>query len=146
MYANYVTADITAHVDAWQVEFQVDNQVIQREFVFNVAHAYPGMETQSKQISETNTGEKDADFTYDVKMVRIFDDVYVAQEAVAAGYTAPTGATIISQAQLLSQIENDYPFHISFVRSSAVVQVNQSASLTTHLFHPEDSFEVVSDE
>ena len=130
MYANYVTADLTASVDAWHVEFEVDDELIQREFAFQVAHAYPGMDTVTKQLSVSNSGDKQAELLYDIKMARIFDDVYVSQEAIADGYTAPVGAVVLTEAQLLSKVQNDFPFHLTFTRTNQIIQVNGTSSLT----------------
>ena len=40
LYVHTVSGNLRAHVDAWHVEFQVDNQVVEREFNFDI-HEYP---------------------------------------------------------------------------------------------------------
>ena len=129
LYVNTVSADLTAHVDAWQVQFEVDGQTVARSFVFNVAHAYPGMANASKTITVTNSGEKVANIEYEVRYVRIFDDEYIATEAINEGETAPVGATVASASQLLTMIGSTYPFVISFSNTSAVINPSANANL-----------------
>ena len=102
LYLHTVSANLSAHVEAWQVSFEVDGQTVEREFVFDIAHAYPGMTTTSKTVSIANSGEKDADIGYKIKSYRIFNQVYISSEAVAEGATVPTGAnTSFTEAQIL---------------------------------------------
>lgn len=41
LYVTTVSTNMTVHVDAWSVNFEVDNQVIEREFLLEVEQAYP---------------------------------------------------------------------------------------------------------
>ena len=130
LYVNTVSADLTAHVDAWQVMFEVDGQTVDRSFVFNITHAYPGMTNATKTITVTNSGEKIADIEYEVRYVRIFDDEYIATEAVSEGETVPVGATTASASQLLTMIGNTYPFEITLSGTSATLDPEDDTSLT----------------
>ena len=58
LYTTTVSTSMTAHVDAWKVEFEVDDEVVDREFTFAVAHAYPGMPDNVKELVVRNNGEK----------------------------------------------------------------------------------------
>ena len=129
LYANTVSADLTAQVDAWKVQFSVDSQLVDRQFIFNIDHAYPGMETQVKDLLISNTGDKVADLTYSIIYMRIFDDVYISNTAIAEGMTAPQGSTTLTEAQLMSKAQNDFPFLLSFTASSQTIAVNSSAHL-----------------
>ena len=130
LYLNTVSADITAHVDAWHVTFEVDHEEVNKSFEFQVAHAYPGMTDQSKTVSILNSGDRIADLTYSIKSARIFDDIYFSSEAVANGETAPTGATLLTEASLLTKIQTDYPFTIAFTSSGNTIPNGQNGSLT----------------
>ena len=130
LYANVVSADLVANVDAWHVAFEVESQEVEREFVFNIDHAYPGMTNQIKTVTITNSGDKVADLSYEIKSARFFNDIFVSQEAVAEGMTVPQGAQVLTKAQLLSKVQNDYPFHLSFTTTSNTIAVNGSANLT----------------
>lgn len=130
LYLNTVSADLTVHVDAWHVTFQVDEENVDKEFEFSVGNAYPGMTDKSKTITVTNSGEKVADLLYSIKSARIFNDVYLSQEAVDAGETVPTGATILSEANLLQKLQTDYPFQIEFTSSGNTVGIGAEGTLT----------------
>ena len=145
LYVHSVSGDLKVHVEAWQVQFQVDGQIVQRDFVFDIAHAYPGMTQVSKTVSIANAGEKDADIGYKIKSIRLFDQVYISSEAVAEGATVPTGAnTSFTEAQLLSKIQNDFPFTVSFT-NSATINAGQSGSLTMAFSWPFESGDDAAD-
>lgn len=130
LYLNTVTADITAHVDAWHVTFEVDQHNVERSFEFQIAHAYPGMTNQSKTVSILNSGDRIADLSYSIKSARIFNDIYFSSEAVSNGETAPTGATILTEANLLTKLQTDYPFNLTFTPSGNTIPNGQNGSLT----------------
>ena len=93
LYITTVSSSITAHVEAWHVQFRVDNEVVEREFPVTIQHAYPGMTNAVKTVTILNDGEKSADISYVIKSIRIFNDVYVATDQVETGDTIPQGAT-----------------------------------------------------
>ncbi len=130
LYLNTVSADITAHVDAWHVTFEVDHENVDKSFEFQVAHAYPGMTEQSKTVSIVNSGDRIADLTYSIKSARIFNDLYFSKEAVDKGEVAPTGAIILTEASLLTKLQTDYPFNITFTSSGDIIENGQNGSLT----------------
>lgn len=131
LYVNTVSANLTAHVDAWHVNFEVDDVTVDRQFDFEIDDAFPGMPDQTKVVSITNNGEKAADISYSIRKLKIFDEQYISSEAVASGETVPTGAiTTYTAAQLLNKIENDYPFKLTFVVSSQTIAVSGTATLT----------------
>lgn len=129
-YATTVSTSMSAHVEAWKVEFEFDSHMIDRVFNYNVDHAYPGMPNNVKTLMVSNTGEKDADLTYEIRKVRIFDDIYISTSAVAEGETVPEGATTLTPAQLLYKVQNDYPFTLSVTIGQGTLLVNQSTTLT----------------
>ncbi len=65
-----------------------------------------------------------------VKYVRVFDDEYVSSEYVQELGSTPQGATVLTAEQLLSKIQNDYPFHINVVTAQATLGVGQSSSIS----------------
>ena len=145
LYVNTVSADLTAHVDAWQVRFEVDGNIVERSFVFNIPHAYPGMSNATKTITVTNSGEKVADIEYEVRYVRIFDTEYIAQESIDEGETAPVGATVASASQLLTMIGNTYPFVISFSNTSDTLNPEDDTDLVITFSWAYDSGQDVAD-
>ena len=131
VYATTVSTNLTAHVDAWKIEFEVDNNLVQREINFIINHAYPGMTDQVQTVVITNTGEKAADVDYEMKMVRIFDDIYLTSEYAQELGGAPTGSTILTHEQLVSKMLNDYPFTLTLTVSQGTLQIRQSTNLTS---------------
>ena len=130
LYLNTVSADITAHVDAWHVIFEVDHEEVNRSFEFQISHAYPGMTNQSRTVNVLNSGDRIADLSYSIKSARIFDDIFFSREAVDDGETAPVGATIITEANLLTKIQTEYPFNVTFESSGNTIQNGQNGRLT----------------
>lgn len=131
LYATTVSTNLTAHVDAWKVEFEVNDAMVEREINFPIDHAYPGMTNATQTVTISNTGEKAADITYEMKMLRIFDDYYLSTEyAQELGPSAPAGAQVMSAEALLNKIQNDYPFTLSLSTAQATLQVGQSSSFS----------------
>ncbi|MBR6034189.1 MAG: hypothetical protein IKP28_05615 [Clostridia bacterium] len=130
LYATTVSTNLTAHVDAWRVEFEVDEEMVEREFNFVITHAYPGMQDRVQTVDIRNSGERPADITYMVKYIRIFDDEYYSSEYVQELGSTPQGATVQTAAQLLSKLQNDFPFQITVQTAQATLQTGQSSSIS----------------
>ncbi len=130
LYLTTVSSNITAHVEAWHVQFKVDDEIVEREFPVKIDHAYPGMTDQEKTITIINDGEKNADIDYVVKSARIFDKTYIASDQLDAGETIPTGAEQMTAAQLITKLQNDYPFNLSISSSQNIVSAAQQGTLT----------------
>ena len=139
LYLTTVSSNITAHVEAWHVQFKVDDEIVEREFPVQIEHAFPGMTNQQKTITVINDGEKDADISFAIKSVRIFDDVYVASDLIETGDTVPVGAVQMTSAQLLTKIQNDYPFTLSITSSSGTVTAEHQGTLTITFTWPYES-------
>lgn len=130
LYVNTVSANLTAHVEAWHVQFEVDDEIVERQFSVAIEHAYPGMTNVVKTVTILNNGEKAADLSYAIKSLRIFDNVYVATDQLETGDTIPQGATQTTSANLLSMIQNNYPFNIEITTSQNTVNINTEGTLT----------------
>lgn len=130
LYVNTVSANLTAHVEAWHVQFEVDDEIVERQFSVAIEHAYPGMTNVVKTVTILNNGEKAADLSYAIKSLRIFDNVYVATDQLETGDTIPQGATQTTSANLLNMIQNNYPFTITIASSQNTVNINTEGTLT----------------
>ena len=130
LYATTVSMNLTAHVDAWKVQFEVDETLVEREFDFIIAHAYPGMDDKSQVVEIRNSGERPADITYSIKKIRIFDDEFISTEYAQELGTVPVDTTVLTEAQLLSKIQNDYPFRVSVQTALQTLAIGQSSTLT----------------
>ena len=130
LYLTTVSTNITAHVEAWHVQFKVDDEIVERDFPVRIEHAYPGMANQEKTITIINDGEKNADIQYVIKSARIFNNIYVASDYLDVGETVPEGAQQMAAAQLITKLQNDYPFNLSISSSQNIVNAAQQGTLT----------------
>ena len=131
LYATTVSTNLTAHVDAWRVDFAVEESMVEREINFVVAHAYPGMPTVVQTVNIANAGERPADIQFEVRMVRIFDTYFMTQDYASEQSSVPTGTTIMTPQQLLSKIQNDYPFYLTIQANQNTLVPGQTSYLTT---------------
>lgn len=130
VYLTTVTANMTAHVEAWHVEFTVSGETVSREFPISIAHAYPGMEDEEETVEVLNDGDKTADVGYAIKTMRIFNTVYAATDQFGSNETIPQGAIQSTSSQLLNKIQNDYPFSLDITINNSTIQPEQRSSLT----------------
>ena len=130
LYVTTVSSSITAHVEAWHVQFKVDDEIVEREFPIVIEHAYPGMQTVTKTVEILNDGEKDADIDFAIKSIRIFDDIFIATDQMESGDTIPQGATQTTSAALLTRLQNNYPFVLTITSNDTTVEADDSGSLT----------------
>lgn len=129
IYISEVSSDITTHVKAWKIDF--DNSVNQ-DIDFVVDDIYPGMETQTKEIQLSNSGEMDAVVSCSVTQMRILDDTYVAD-----------GTTITGE-DLIDSLSNDYPFSVKFYIDGQEVTekdvpINTTATIVIEISWPFES-------
>lgn len=129
MYATTVTTNLSANVEAWRVEFEVNNQSIERVFTININNAYPGMPDQLKTVIIKNRGDKVADISYAIKSVRIFDDKFKAADQLDTNETIEQGTTSSTSAALVSKMQNDYPFRLGFTLNNASLAIGASTSM-----------------
>ena len=131
LYVTTVSTNMTVHVDAWSVNFEVDNQVIEKEFVFEIEQAYPGMDEIQKDVTIKNSGEKKADLTYKISRARILDKEYVVEEELTTEEIAAlTGNEIkVTSDELKRMINEDFPFKITITNSSDILDINQEATV-----------------
>ena len=139
MYATTVSTNMSAHVEAWRVEFEVDNHNIDRVLNIYIEHAYPGMPNQVKTVIIRNRGDKPADIEYNIKSVKIFDTSYIATDLLDTNETVPNGTIQSTSSALLSKMQNDYPFHLDFSLNSGTLAVGQMTSMTVTFDWPYES-------
>lgn len=135
IYISEVSSDITTHVKAWKIDF--DNSVNQ-DVDFVVDDLYPGMETQTKEIQLTNSGEMDAVISVTVLQMRILDDTYVAD------------GTTVTGDDLIDSLSNDYPFSVKFyVDGEEVTEkdvlINATATIVVEISWPFESGDDATD-
>jgi hypothetical protein len=102
LYNKIVSANLDAHIKSWQVTIDGAND---DTLTFHIDDLYPGMDEYSDQVTLTNAGEMDADITFSIHSMRIFEDTY------EVGVNGETAASL--EAKLAS-----YPFEITYEASS----------------------------
>lgn len=135
IYISEVSSDITTHVKAWKIDF--DNSVNQ-DVNFVVDDLYPGMETQTKEIQLTNSGEMDAVVSVTVLQMRILEDTYVAD------------GTTVTGDDLIDSLSNDYPFSVKFYIDGEEVTekdvlINATATIVVEISWPFESGDDATD-
>ncbi len=133
IYVNQVSSTVDVHVRAWRINFVDGDESITSYVNVDVENVYPGMTTYTKEIEAYNYGDIAADIDYKVLEANIMGTSYVTREGkIDAGQT-PTG-TELTSAELVSQLENDYPFKIEFILSDySMSAINGSATYTVRV-------------
>lgn len=132
LYITTVSTNMQVHVDAWSVNFQVDGTTIEKEFLLEIEHAYPGMQDIEKTVTINNSGEKIADLSYTIASVRILDDTYVVESELTTEEKATlTGTEIkITTEEMNRMLQEDFPFKINVTCSSTQLDINADATVS----------------
>ena len=132
LYVTTVSTNMTVHVDAWSVNFEVDNKVIEKELLFEIEQAYPGMEEIGRTVTINNSGEKAATLSYKIVMLRVLDKTYIVESELTVEEKATlTGTeTKITSDEMTRMIKEDFPFKITVESSSKLLEIGGTASIT----------------
>ena len=132
LYVTTVSTNMTVHVDAWSVNFEVDGSTIEKEFLLEIDHAYPGMTDVERTVTINNSGEKIADLSYKISYLRILDNIYVVEEELTTEEKAALTGTEnkITTDEMNRMLSEDFPFKINVVCSSNQLDINQEATVT----------------
>lgn len=132
LYITTVSTNMTVHVEAWSVNFSVDNEAIERELLFDVEEAYPGMQEVTKTISITNSGEKIADVNYKIASISILDKEYIVEEELTSDEKEQlTGQEIkVTEEEMVRMLANDFPFKLVVTSTGDELNIGQMASVT----------------
>lgn len=99
VYATKVSGRLTAYVSSWNVSFMVGEEEVSTNILFDVSRIYPGMEKYTKTVTAHNNGEVPAVISYEIKSLKVLDNVYTVNDKVTSD-------------DILNMIENDFPFKI----------------------------------
>ena len=93
----------------------------------DIDNLYPGMATQTRTLTEYNTGEMLAILSYRIITIRILNTTY-------------TPGNGVTQQQVMNSIANDWPFVLTFtIDNTNLNQVNGSADFVASLSWPFES-------
>ena len=93
---------IDTHVDSWQISMTDEEQTVVQEVLITIDHAYPGMTEYKDVFTLTNTGERDAELSFEVIYARLLEDVYEVSD------TGPT------HEEIEEMLTDDLPFTFDF--------------------------------
>ena len=105
LYNRIVSANLDAHIKSWQITINGAND---DQLTFHINDLYPGMEEYSDTVTLTNAGEMNAEISFSIHSMRIFEDTY---EVGVDGETAQSLETRLAS----------YPFEITYEASSTSV-------------------------
>ena len=125
VFVTRVDTNITAKVRSWNVMFQVHDNNIANEVVFNVGEIYPGMTPYNDYASIINTGESAGEATYIIKRIQIFNDVYESRN--------------YSQGELIDMLTAGYPFEIDVSLTNNIVLPGQTETFNIDITWPYES-------
>lgn len=125
MYVTRVDTSFRAKVRSWNVMFQVHDNNIAQEVVFDTTDIYPGMTDYEDFASVVNTGDTTGDIYFEIKRVEVFGEVFSS-----ANYTT---------AQLLNKLANDYPFTITLSLSNNKVYPGTTETFNLEITWPYES-------
>lgn len=129
IYASKVSVGLTASVSSWNVEFVSDAGETVTNIDVVVKKIYPGMDTFEKKVVVYNRGETAATLSYEIKYLKIMDEVYEVSETT--GITSDT---------IKSKIEQEYPFKIIIEMDDTNLSVeNGEGSFTIKIEWPYES-------
>ena len=129
IYASKVSMGITASVSSWNVEFVSDAGETVTNIDVDVERIYPGMETFEKKVEVHNKGETAATLSYEIKSLKIMDDLYET-----------TGDSGLTSDDIENKIEQEYPFKILIEKDDAGLAVeNGIGSFTIKVEWPYES-------
>lgn len=139
IYVNNVSNSVDVHVRAWRIDFDDGNAPVTEVVDVIVDNVYPGMITFEKPINAHNYSDVSANVSFAILEASIMGTTYVTQEGrTDAGEEAQDGD--LTSAELQQQLENNYPFTISFDLSSSTIQAgNGVATYTVTISWPYES-------
>ena len=125
VFVTRVDSSITARVRSWNVMFQVHDNNIASEVVFNVGEIYPGMTAYNDYASIINTGESAGEAFFTIKRVQIFDTIYTSDN--------------YSQGELIDILTAGYPFEIDISLTNNTVAPGHTEYFNVDITWPYES-------
>ncbi len=109
IYIDRISSDINVRVKSWNVSFSFDNQIMTDYVNFSIDEMYPGMPTYQESLSVTNDGEMAANLSYEIISFQVFDTLLTTEN------------NAMTEAQIVSAMNNNYPFHITITTNQSVI-------------------------
>lgn len=118
IYISESRFDLSAKIVSWDINFLNESKEVSEinEVIENVA---PGMETYTKTVNIRNQSDFDAEFSY------MLTDFQIMGRSVL-----PTGASSMTVDEILTYLEERYPFDFSMVTDSDIISTNNDGQFT----------------
>lgn len=130
-FVSTVSTDMQVHVDAWSVNFEVDDEIIEKELLFEIDHAYPGMDEVKKEVRISNAGDRDAKLSHKIVMIRVLNDTYVVESELTSEEKNKLDGTEteITQEEMIRMLEEDFPFSVAVETSTEILQAHNAGTV-----------------
>ena len=128
-YSNVVKSKIEIGVSAWHIEFSEGNEEITNEIPIEINSFYPGAEKYTKTLEIFNKGDIDAEFSYNINYLRIFEKEYDVEK----------------QEELIDQLSHEYPIVFNIISDSDFIKANESIIVNIAAEWPLDSGDDITD-
>lgn len=115
LYVTQVTTNLQAHVESWNVSFEFDKEIVDKELEFNIEAAYPGMKQEKRTLTVKNLGDKTAVLSYKYATIRILNhefainDEFTNEQNIEA---ISSGKTVLKHVEMVEKLNNNYPFKL----------------------------------
>lgn len=127
IYANKVQGGVEARVKAWNVTFSLDDGEITEYITIDVDELYPG-KSFSKSLTIYNNGDTDADLSFQINSITLFGSTIQYTEAQNANINT-----------LLTNIQSNWPFTLTPVFSSNILEAHDSETFNISINWPYES-------
>ncbi len=125
-YSGIAKTETDIKVKSWYIEFSKNKEKVSNDIVISLADIYPGMDVLKEAIDIKNLGDSDAQVSYTISSVRIFDHE-IDLSSINAG-------------KLEDDMAHEYPFHININLSKKYVRAKDDFSqLNVSVTWPLDS-------
>lgn len=123
VYSSVVQTEIEIGVTAWHIELRDGEDEISYELLVPINEFHPGMKKYIKNIEILNKGDIDAEFSYNITSLRIFDQNFSTE----------------NQEELQDKLAQTYPFLFNIEVDSSFVGKGESVMLNIVADWPLDS-------
>ena len=118
IYISESRVDLSARIVSWDVNFLNESQAVSEIYEI-IENAAPGMETYTKTINIRNQSDFDAEFSY------MLTDFQIMGESVL-----PSGANSMTSEEILTYLEERYPFDFTMNSDGNIIQTNNDGQFT----------------
>lgn len=125
IYTTKVSSNISAKVREWNITFDANGQVVEKTIEINIDSIYPGMETYKQSLTATNSGESNAQITYEIISTNILGD-----NLVNYNYT---------NEEIINYLKTNYPFKIEITATNSIIAVDAEEQIDISVSWPYES-------